>query len=248
MQPLPRADWALFLDIDGTLIEHADHPEGIRVPAHLPELLTGLQTSLDGAVALVSGRSIDWMDHRLAPARLAAAGQHGGEIRLAPDAPSVPIPVPAWRKPLEQTLVRELALWPGVYVERKPLSLAVHFRAVPEHGDAIMARVEELGTRMDPSVEFLRGRCVLEVRQRGFNKGTAVDTLMASTLFSGRTPIFLGDDITDEDGFRAARAAGGLAVAVGPRPTSQADFRLATPEDVRAWLGRFPQALERMPS
>src|SRR5688572_9452871 len=88
MHPLPEPDWALFLDIDGTLIEHAEHPEGVTIPDYLPDLLTNLQVVLGGAVALVSGRTIDWMDKHFAPARLPASGQHGAEIRLAPDTPS----------------------------------------------------------------------------------------------------------------------------------------------------------------
>ncbi|MDF2619645.1 MAG: trehalose-phosphatase [Xanthobacteraceae bacterium] len=246
MHPLPEPDWALFLDIDGTLIEHADHPEGVTIPDYMPDLLTSLQLALGGAVALVSGRTIDWMDKRFAPAKLAASGQHGAEIRLAPDTPSVPIPEPKWRKPLERALDEVLATWPGVFVEHKPLSLAVHFRAVPQFGDAIMDRVIALGTGLNDGIEFLKGRFVIEVRQGGRDKGTAVEQFMNTALFKGRRPVFLGDDVTDEDGFRAVRAAGGLAVAVGPRATKQADYRLATPTEVRDWLGTIPEALERV--
>ncbi|MDQ0349340.1 trehalose-phosphatase [Ancylobacter vacuolatus] len=245
---LPRPDWALFLDIDGTLIEHADHPEGVSIPTGLPDLLAQLQVALDGAVALVSGRTIDWMDRRFAPARLAASGQHGAEVRLAPDAPSVPIPLPRWRRPLEEALSAVLATWPGVFIEHKPLSLAVHFRAVPDFGEAIMDKVMEIGTGIDGGVEFLKGKYVIEVRQAGRNKGTAVAELMNSALFTGRRPVFLGDDVTDEDGFRAVRAAGGLALAVGARPTEQADYRLASPSEVRRWLTDLPKALERVDS
>lgn len=246
--PLPEPDWALFLDIDGTLIEHADHPEGVDIPLDMPDLLGQLQLALDGAVALVSGRTIEWMDKRFAPARLAASGQHGAEIRLAPDLPSVPIPRPRWRAPLETALDHALASWPGVFLEHKPLSLAVHFRAVPQFGEEITQTVIDIGSRLDPGIEFLKGRCVIEVRQAGRNKGTAVEELMKSALFAGRRPVFLGDDVTDEDGFRAVRAAGGLAVAVGPRPTLLADWRLATPADVRRWLADLPKALEGVAS
>lgn len=245
-QPSPAPDWALFLDIDGTLIDHADHPEGVTIPDDLPDLLSRLQLALDGAVALVSGRTIDWMDHRFAPARLAASGQHGAEIRLAPDAPAVPIPTPKWRRPLEQSLDRALAAWPGVFIEHKPLSLAVHFRAVPQFADEVMQTVVDLGSGLDGSVEFLKGRFVIEVRQGGHDKGTAVEQFMRTALFTGRRPVFLGDDVTDEDGFRAVRAAGGLAVAVGPRPTGQVDFRLAGPSQVRDWLVRIPELLEKV--
>lgn len=245
LAPALRPDWALFLDIDGTLIEHADHPEGVTIPESLPATLARLQHMLGGALALVSGRTIDWMDRRFAPTRLAASGQHGAEIRLAPDTPSVPITIPRWRKPLEQALDRELATWPGVFVEHKPLSLAVHFRAVPQWGDAIMDKVVELGRGLDPGVEFLKGRYVIEVRPAGHTKGTAVEQFMRTTIFAGRLPVFVGDDVTDEDGFRAVRAAGGLAIAIGPRPTLQANHHLATPAHVRHWLDQIPQTLER---
>jgi trehalose 6-phosphate phosphatase len=248
MQPPLRSDWALFLDIDGTLIEHADHPEGITIPESLPDLLTQLQLSLNGAVALISGRTIDWMDKRFAPAKLAASGQHGAEIRLAPDAPSVPIPMPKWRAPLEKALKEELAAWPGVFVEHKPLSLAVHFRAVPQSADEIMQKVTDLGFGLDPSVEFLKGRFVIEVRQSGHDKGGAVDALMKTAMFTGRTPVFVGDDVTDEDGFRVAREKGGLAVAVGPRPTGQADYRLSGPAEVREWLNNLARIRENVAS
>lgn len=248
MTLLPQSDWALFLDIDGTLIEHADHPEGVTIPLDMPERLTRLQKALNGAVALVSGRTIDWMDQRFSPAKLAASGQHGAEIRLSPDAPSVPIPLPKWRQPLEVELKEQLKAWPGVFIEHKPLSLAVHYRAVPQWATDIMDKVIEVGRLMSEDVEFLKGRCVIEIRQSGRNKGTAVEEFMKTALFKGRRPVFCGDDVTDEDGFRAAKAAGGLAVAIGQRPTDQADFRLSTPADMRDWLDGFSQSLERVAS
>ncbi|WP_246702625.1 trehalose-phosphatase [Starkeya sp. ORNL1] len=248
MLPSPRPDWALFLDIDGTLIEHADHPEGVTIPKDLPDRLIAAQTALDGAVALVSGRTIDWMDRKFAPARLAASGQHGAEVRLAPDAPAVPIPMPKWRAPLEAALKRELDSWPGVFIEHKPLSLAVHFRAVPEFGDAVMERVMALGRGLDDRVQFLHGLYVIEVREAGHHKGTAVATLMKSASFAGRTPIFLGDDVTDEDGFMAVRDMGGIAIAVGPRATGHADFHMSGPTRVRAWLAALPAQLEKVAS
>jgi trehalose 6-phosphate phosphatase len=248
MLPSPRPDWALFLDIDGTLIEHADHPEGVTIPKDLPGRLIAAQTALDGAVALVSGRTIDWMDRKFTPARLAASGQHGAEVRLAPDAPAVPIPMPKWRAPLEAALKRELDSWPGVFIEHKPLSLAVHFRAVPEFGDAVMERVMALGRGLDDRVQFLHGLYVIEVREAGHHKGTAVNTLMKSASFAGRTPVFLGDDVTDEDGFMAVRDMGGIAIAVGPRATGHADFHMSGPTRVRAWLAALPAQLEKVAS
>lgn len=248
MLPPPRPDWALFLDIDGTLIEHADHPEGVTIPQDLPDRLMAAQAALDGAVALVSGRTIDWMDRKFAPARLASSGQHGAEVRLAPDAPAVPIPMPKWRAPLEAALKRELASWPGVFIEHKPLSLAVHFRAVPEFGDAVMERVMALGRGFDEGVQFLHGRFVIEVREAGHHKGTAVTTLMKTAIFAGRTPVFLGDDVTDEDGFAAVRDMGGIAIAVGPRATRQANFHMSGPTRVRAWLAALPAQLLKVAS
>jgi len=109
-----------------------------------------------------------------------------------------------------------------------------------------MDKVTSVGRGFDPKVEFLHGRFVIEVRQGGYDKGAAVDAFMRSALFAERRPVFLGDDVTDEDGFRAARAAGGLAIAVGPRPTMQADFNLAGPPEVRALLGRIAAPAERV--
>ncbi|WP_246565039.1 trehalose-phosphatase [Ancylobacter sonchi] len=236
MRPALRSDWALFLDIDGTLIEHADHPEGITIPEDLPTLLMRLQTAFDGAVALVSGRTIEWMDRRFAPARLAAAGQHGAELRLDPHGKAVPLAIPPWRKRLEDELDAALKAWPGVYLEHKPLSLAVHYRAVPQFEDDVKLKVGAIANGLQSDIELLAGRSVIEIRQAGLTKGTAVKRFLETAPFAGRLPVFLGDDVTDEDGFGAVKAAGGLAVAVGPRPTDQADFRLGDPGEVRGWL------------
>lgn len=240
MQLTPRSDWALFLDIDGTLIEHADHPEGVTIPKGLPLLLRRLRDDLGGGAALVSGRTIEWMDRRFAPTRLAAAGQHGAEIRLTPDDDARPLAIPAWRQQLESELDEALKAWPGIYLEHKPLSLAVHYRVVPQFTEAVTEKVHAIARALGPDVELLNGRCVIEIRQSGLTKGTAVEALMRQPAFAGRVPVFIGDDVTDEDGFRVARAAGGLAVAVGPRPTEQADFRLDTPAQVREWLASLP--------
>ncbi|MDR6954689.1 trehalose 6-phosphate phosphatase [Ancylobacter sp. 3268] len=234
--PTPRSDWALFLDIDGTLIEHADHPEGVTIPEDLPTLLMQLQTSFAGAVALVSGRTVEWMDRRFAPARLAAAGQHGAELRLDPNGKAVPLAIPSWRQRLEEELDAALQAWPGVYLEHKPLSLAVHYRAVPQFEAEVKATIAIIANRLGSDIELLAGRFVVEIRQIGLTKGTAVKRFLETSPFAGRMPVFVGDDVTDEDGFGAAKAAGGLAVAVGPRPTDQADFRFDDPGEVRFWL------------
>ena len=236
MHPTPRSDWALFLDIDGTLIEHADHPEGITIPQDLPALLAQLQTTFAGAVALVSGRTIEWMDRRFDPTRLAASGQHGAELRLDPHGPSVALAIPPWRKRLEEELTAALEAWPGVYLEHKPLSLAVHYRAVPQYELAVKGKVAIIANGLGSNIELMAGRNVIEIRQAGLTKGTAVKRFLETSPFAGRLPVFVGDDVTDEDGFGAVKAAGGLAVAVGPRPTDQADFRFDGPKEVRSWL------------
>ena len=241
--PTPGKDWALFLDVDGTLLDIAATPDAVEVPAELCRSLKVLDTSLGHAVALVSGRSIANLDRIFAPVVLPAAGQHGAELRLAPSsaivasAPSPQLPA------VSERLRRFAAARPGVLVEDKGRSIAVHFRnADCDRGDLYrLARraVRESGGEL----ELLPARKALDVRPRSANKGLAVEWFMQSAPFLGRVPVFVGDDLTDEDGFRAANRFSGHAIRVGRGGKSLARWRIGAPAEVRQWLAEVAAAL-----
>lgn len=226
--PLPSSRWALFLDLDGTLIDLTPHPELVVVPPGLVALLREIERSLGGALAIVSGRALPQVEALLAPWRPAAAGEHGAFCRLpsgavvSPDPPRVP---DSWRNVLGKLPVST----PGVIVEQKSSAITVHYRLAPAREAELHAQMQGLvATRPD---EFLLAPAHMawEIRPRGIHKGTAVRRLMREEPLAGRVPVFVGDDVTDEDGMRVAEALGGYGVHV----------RRCFPEGaagVRAWL------------
>lgn len=229
--PPPLApDWALFLDVDGSLLEFAPTPDGVRVPDELIATLGRLQQRLEGALALVSGRSLAQLDRLFAPLRLHAAGLHGLELRGAPP-PSPPAALAGVRESAE-AVARD---FPGALVEDKGAALALHWRTAPEAAPALRAAAEAALAAL-PGYRLQPGDHVVEVRPDGADKGAAVDRMLAQPPFRGRVPVFVGDDLTDEDGFRRVRARGGLAVLVGLRRPTHATHALADPAAVRAWL------------
>ncbi len=234
--PPPCSDWALFLDLDGTLIDFAPTPSAARAPAGLASALRDAAAALEGALAIVSGREISAIDRLLAPARLAAAGCHGGELRHCPDCA-----VLRQAPPLDPALVAEataLAEAEGLHLEVKATGLALHVRVCPDREAAAHALALHLAARAGSDYEVLPGEMVREIRPRGFDKGRAVRALMEASPFAGRRPFFLGDDVTDRDGIAAARALGGDGVLLGCDTA-------AGPAEVRAWLSALPKALAR---
>jgi trehalose 6-phosphate phosphatase len=219
---------ALLLDLDGTLLDFAPTPDAVVVPPALPPALATLQARLGGALAIVTGRPVAQID-ALLPGLPAVAGEHGGAIRHAPGAtverePHPPVP-PAWLAEAEAAL----AAHPGTLLERKAQGVTLHFRRAPEAGPALRALAESLLALL-PSHTLLAGSMVWEVRPRGIHKGNAVRALMSRPPFAGRTPLFVGDDVTDEDAIAAARALGGIGLKV--------DESFGTPQGVRDWLAR----------
>lgn len=226
--PSPSARWALFLDLDGTLIDLAPRPELVVVPPGLIAMLREVELRLGGALAIVSGRPLAQIEALLAPWRPAAAGEHGAYCRLptgavvSPDPPDVPH---SWRN----TLAGLAVTYSGVIVEQKSSAITVHYRLAPAREPELRAAMEALvATRPD---EFLLAPAHMawEIRPRGIHKGTAVRRLMLEEPLAGRVPVFVGDDVTDEDGMRVAEALGGYGVHV----------RRCFPEGaagVRAWL------------
>lgn len=229
---LDPATHAFFLDVDGTLIDIAPRPDAVVVPNGLPDTLSALAARAEGALALVSGRSLASLDDLFGAGRFAAAGVHGADIRLSAGRPSER--APGLDEALRRDLSTTAAEFDGVLAEDKENAVAIHYRARPEIAPVLKrALVEVIGRRQ--GIEIMPGHCVFEVRRQGIDKGAAVGRFMASAPFAGRRPVFIGDDVTDEAGFRAVNSAGGIAVAVGtPRDGAQA--LLPDPRSVRALL------------
>lgn len=214
--PEPNDRWALFLDVDGTLIEIADAPDAVTVDPEVIEILTGLDHRFGHALALVSGRPIATLDRFFAPLRLAVAGLHGLERRTAAGALCRPASDPSALDRVRDRLRRFAAVHRGVLVEDKGLTVALHYRGAPEHADAVARLGAEFGADLGDSFVVQRSKMVLEFRPLGPDKGDVVEAFMAAPPFAGRTPVFIGDDVTDEDGFRAANRMHGHSIKVGP--------------------------------
>ncbi len=236
-EPPPlSASAALFLDFDGTLAPIAPRPQDVRVPPWVRRALQGLSKRLDGALAIVSGRPLAQLDEFLAPLRLPSAGAHGAEWRGASGRVTRQLDEPP---PTVVHAARVLvAQHAGLILETKPSGFSLHYRARPElEGECRDALFAALAAMPDASLvwQWLHGHCVFELKQRAVSKGLAVRALLAQPPFAGRLPVFVGDDVTDEDGIAAVQAAGGYGVRVGGGD-SQARHGLADTDAVRAWL------------
>jgi trehalose 6-phosphate phosphatase len=232
--PARQIRWCLFLDVDGTLVEIAPTPDAVQVEESLKRLLLRVRDALDGAVALVSGRSLQQLDELFAPERWPAAGLHGLERRGADErirhaGPHAPALADA-RVALAELARRS----PGTLVEDKGRSLALHYRAVPGLESSLRREIRAIATGLGDDYHVLEGSRVFEVKPRAATKADAIRAFLAEPPFAGRRPMFIGDDITDLDGFAAVERAGGISVAVGDRV--QARSRVASPRDVRALL------------
>lgn len=223
---------AVFFDFDGTLVDLAPRPEDVLVPPELPALLQTLQDYLGGAVAVISGRPIAQIDDFLLPLQLPAAGVHGTERRDAQGVMSL-LNTHALDRVHEATQTL-LAQYPALRVEHKRGSIALHFRQAPALAqiceDTMRAAVDE-----SPGLTLLAGKMVVEAKPDGASKGRAIEAFLQEAPFSGRTPVFVGDDFTDEVGFCAVQARGGLGIKIGPG-ASAAWQRLDSPAALRREL------------
>lgn len=246
MPELPTRDrhWALFLDLDGTLVDLVDHPDNIAVDEALRARLETLTDLLDGAVAVISGRGIDDLDRHLSLPALAMSGQHGAEWRqslgdrqIAGDHQDA---LTAVRQQVREQVERDDAL----YLEDKGASLALHYRHRPEVGDRLKRDLSAMIDEYSDFLELHQGKFVFEIKGQGYDKGVALERFLATPPFADRCPIFIGDDRTDEDGFRVVNAHQGLAIKVGTGE-SIAGNRLTDPEAVHAWLDQWITLLQR---
>ncbi len=232
--PPPADDWALFLDVDGCLLDLAEAPDEVRVPPRLPAVLDALAQRLDGALALVSGRPLAGLDRLFAPLRLAGAGLHGLERRNGAAA-SPPLEKPPALDAVHAAARGVAAGFPGALVEDKGVALGLHWRRAPEAMDALRRFAEAALPRL-PGYRLQHGHQVVELRPAAGDKGSAIEAMLDEPPFRGRVPVFAGDDITDESGFAVVNARDGISVLVGDREPSAAHFGLRSPRAVRRWL------------
>jgi trehalose 6-phosphate phosphatase len=236
---------AILLDVDGTILDIAPTPGEVVVPPSLRRSLIAIEQLTGGALALVSGRPLADLDRIFAPLRLPAIGGHGAELRPAATKSCVPCGAEPLAGPLAQTLKAIADRHPGVLVEDKGYSIALHYRlagAAQGRGLARDVRHACEIMRAAGAVELLSGKAVIEIKHTGFTKGTAVRALMQHPPFRGRTPVFIGDDKTDEHAFAVMPEFYGRAVSVGRRVAGVED-RFESPAAVRRWLEKLSEDL-----
>ena len=241
--PHPSADWALFLDFDGSLVELAATPDAVHVDDDLLRLLEDLEDCFGGALAIVSGRPIAQLDDYLAPHRFPAAGLHGLERRRGDGTPAS-ISAPSDQlADIANALDAFAAAHPGVLVEDKGATIALHYRRAPQFADACGTIMRDLAAQYGDELGLLTGKMVFELKPAHIDKGQAIDGFMAETPFAKRTPVFCGDDVTDEPGFAAVNRHGGVSIRVGDNGSSAARFRIADVGALFAWLRTIPEFL-----
>jgi trehalose 6-phosphate phosphatase len=237
--PIPEtSDLALFLDFDGTLAEIAQRPELASIPEVLKLRLQRAQARLDGALAVVSGRTIADLDRLLAPLQLAAAGIHGLELRECAGGPVLAASGEVLPPEIRTRLDALAAEHPELLIEHKGESAAIHYRNAPQLEERVRLATERILDELGEDFRLQPGKMVVELRPADGDKGEAIRRLMQAESFAGRRPLFIGDDITDEAGFDAVNELGGWSVFVGAEnPATRARYRLKDVAAVRSWLG-----------
>ena len=236
---MPRSHerWALFLEVDGCLVEFQPVPELVKIPESVSDSLVEMQHILGGAVALVSGRTLEELDRLFAPLRLPSAGQYGMKRRsengavhdvLLPDADTVEF-VRA------QTLALAMRL-PALHVEDKGYSIALHYRNAPYLARDVAMAAASIVAPLGGAYEVQPGALVQEIKPSTCSKGTAVRAFLSEAPFQSRVPVFIGDDFADESAFAAVNTLGGISVAVGVDRHTQAEYAMSSPAEVRRWL------------
>ena len=232
--PVLCGNYAFFFDLDGTLAEIKPHPDQVSISEPIRSALQQLAQQQGGALALISGRSMAELDALSAPHRFPLAGVHGAERRGINDQSHI-VSLPAeLAAELGQWLAQSLAPLEDCELEDKGMAFALHYRQAPQHEQAVRALAEQAVARYE-GLALQPGKCVVEIKPAGINKGAAILAFMQEAPFQGRQPVFVGDDLTDEAGFKAVNQAGGISVRVGPGET-QAQWRLADVNAVHRWL------------
>ncbi|HEV7247030.1 MAG TPA: trehalose-phosphatase [Shinella sp.] len=240
--------WALFLDIDGTLIDLATTPDAIQVPLSLPGTLDAVSARLRGALALVTGRSLPYADGLFAPFRFPIAGLHGAEFRAADGETSIVTQTPAFAQ-LKKRLTEQTAWMEGVLIEDKGAAVAAHYRLAPAYNTAIETLMRDLAEEAGPGWVLQPGKMVFEIRPARADKGDAVAAYLDAPAFAGRLPIAIGDDLTDESMFALANARGGQSIRVGSLSAATcAVARASSPSAIRSALAAIATAHEERAS
>jgi trehalose 6-phosphate phosphatase len=241
---LSSDDIAIFLDIDGTLLDLAPTPLDVMVPDRLQSALANLKANIDGAIAFVSGRPIGEIDRIFSPLKLPAVGGHGAEIRHSPEGPVVRSRTASLSDTLRAEFTEIVRLAPGLLIEDKGYSVAIHFRQAPHIGGKVMEHIATIcRNEQCTGLEILPGKLVVEIKPAGYSKGTGLRELMTVSPFQGRTPIFIGDDVTDDAAFAELPNYGGIGFSVGGAMPGAA-FNFDGPQDVRRWLERLAEIAE----
>jgi trehalose 6-phosphate phosphatase len=233
------SETAVLLDIDGTLLDLMPTPREVWVPPGLARTLNRLYRRTGGALALVSGRSLNDIDLIFAPDVFPAVGGHGAEMRIEGDNDAVAVHAPPLDKELKRRLAAIAKLSPGILLEDKGYSLALHYRLAPHAEKAIYAAVSLIRADLpDAPIEVLPGKQVCEIKHSGFTKASGVRELMTHPPFRGRKPFFIGDDVTDESVFAIMPDLDGIAFSVGRRARGVAGH-FDAPSDVREFLAHL---------
>lgn len=227
---------ALFLDVDGTLLEIAATPDRVRVPASLRNTLQLSFEREQGALALLSGRSLAELDELFSPCMFPASGKHGLEVRL----PSGRV----IRPEIDPSILDRARRWLGIFqkenrgllLEDKGIALAMHYRLAPKLASEVEVVMNEMVTELGGAFIARPGKCVYELMPRGFDERSAIQLIMKERVFAGRTPVFVGDDPSDEVGFQAVNEMGGHSVRVGKLEETAAQYRFSSVSTVVAWL------------
>jgi trehalose 6-phosphate phosphatase len=229
---------ALFLDFDGTLVAIADRPDEVHLDPSTSQALARLDTLLDGAIAIITGREIAVVDRFLEPLHFSVAGVHGLTRRDARGRTHVPSIDGGFVPKIEAALRPMLDRFPALVIESKYGAMALHYRPHPELEQTCIALMEA-AIRDLPGVELKRGKMVVEAKAIGGNKGAAIADYLMEAPFAGRQAVFAGDDVTDEDAFMLVNARGGLSIKVGPGETHAA-YRAAGTNEFLSWLRQLP--------
>jgi trehalose 6-phosphate phosphatase len=242
----PWQQLALFLDVDGTLLKIAATPDTVQVPKALRNTLELAAAREQGALALISGRSLNSLDRLFAPSQFPAAGQHGAERRDSQGR--------LWRAQIDTTVLNDIravlqplvAACSGLLLEDKGRGFALHYRNAPELQMVVYAEMTKLQQRFAHHLQLKPGKHVLELSPTQCSKGTAIKAFMTEAPFAGRTPVFVGDDVTDEDGFAAVNELGGCSIRVGDASETVARYRFGNVSAVIDWL-REPRLIAPYP-
>ncbi|AWN16862.1 trehalose-phosphatase [Salinisphaera sp. LB1] len=243
--PAPDESWALFLDVDGTVIDIADHPDSVQPSHRLGEILGRTADALDGALALISGRPIAEIDRLTECVAPAASGLHGLELRTPAagyEGPEVDVED---LRAARDRLQRLAAEHPALYFEDKQATLALHYRNADDATRQAAERaVHDIVAEADGALSLLAGKAVYEIKPARGDKGRALQRLMSNPPFAGRCPVYVGDDVTDEAAFVAVNSLGGVSVRVGEPSSSAARYRLDTVDEVLEWLEQIATTLK----